>query len=77
MRNGASVLQSFKKEWKEYKFVIEEKAVVQQEVAVYALNEGQAWHLGLAKAMAEGHRALLERSSTTTRVEEIVKQIAS
>lgn len=75
MSRCGSTAHMFKNEWKQYRFLMELSSVVQDEVAVYALNEGQAYHLGLAKAMAEGHRSLLE--SCTTRVEEIVKEIAS
>lgn len=79
MKNGANVFPILKKEWKGYKFIIEKGTIVQQEIVVTAaLDKNHAFHLGLAKAMAEGHRALLECCSTTTRVEEIVKnQIAS
>lgn len=79
MKNGAETLRMFQKEWKAYKFVIEEGSVVQQEIVVpAALDKKHAWHLGLAKAMKEGHVALLKSSSSTTRVEEIIKnKIAS
>jgi len=74
MRNGAETLRMFVKEWKKYKFLIENNAgEVQQEIVVpAALDKKHAWHLGLAKAMKEGHGALLQ-SCSTTRVEEIVK----
>lgn len=57
--------------WKKYKFILERGAEVYEELLVAARDEKHAWHLGLAKAMQEGFRDLVDSRDVLVRVEEI------